>query len=792
MNFDNIPQEIKKLDRWVCWNLEQKKEGFTKIPKDPNTGKNASASNPSTWGNFDTALDAMTQKGWTGIGFMFNGDGLQGVDIDGCRDPETGELTDEARDIIFTLDSYTEVSQSGRGIHILCYGPDLPAGKRRSGHVEMYDRGRYFCMTGAVIDDGHADIEERGEELRAVHAKCIDRKAPPGVKSTERTNHERVELSETETVGRIRASKQGSMFDDLMAGRWESRYQSQSEADMAMCNILAFWCMRDPRMMDSIFRQSGLMRPKWGERHGHDTYGNITIATAIRDCREVYSGPASGVKPTHWTPAPSGEGWDETDPGETVPPIASAYIGTDMDRAAEFTKAYKGSCYWCQDTKSWMIWCGTHWRSDRTLMIHSMAKTFMDSVVADIKKALFATSDEEQKAKLTKQLQAADKGRSYKGITQMLELVKSDLPITASQFDADPHLLNCRNGIVNLKTGELLPHEPGYLMSMISGANYIPGKPLPRFQKYLDIITCGDKELQKYLQMICGMAAIGKVYYEGVCVFFGNGRNGKSTFLNTMLKVFGDYGYSMNPEVLLVQRDGAEKPGKAEVRGKRFVTATETEEGKRLSSQVLKQLGSTDTITAKRLYENPITFEPSHTLILSTNHLPKVSSTDSGTWRRIAVVPFLANIQSIVTKEIKDYASVLYHEDGDGILGWIVEGARAYIAAGYDITLPKAVTESTNAYREAENWLENYMGECCTTTDKKLMERGSILYDSYSEWCRRNNEYCRRNRDFAQAMEAAGYCKVKKPDGMYWIGIKVNAVPSTELLPSWRGYSSAR
>jgi putative DNA primase/helicase len=267
------------------------------------------------------------------------------------------------------------------------------------------------------------------------------------------------------------------------------------------------------------------------------------------------------------------------------------------------------------------------------------------------------------------------------------------------------------------------------------------------------------------------MAAIGEVYFEGVAIFFGVGSNGKSTFLNTIRLILGSYAGQLNPEVFMLQKNGQQPAGIAEVKGKRFITAVETEEGRRLSSSILKQLSSTDPITARRLYENPITFQPTHTLILATNFLPKISSTDTGTWRRIAVVPFKAAIPE--NKRIQNYALEIINYDADAILSWIIAGAIQFIKNGYNLLLPQCVIEATKHYRQEEDWLGNFMAECCKLgTDFEI--RGGELYDAYSAWTEKNNEYCRRSRDFASALEAAGFEKRHTVIGNMWYGLQLN------------------
>jgi putative DNA primase/helicase len=373
----------------------------------------------------------------------------------------------------------------------------------------------------------------------------------------------------------------------------------------------------------------------------------------------------------------------------------------------------------------------------------------------------------------------------------MIELAKDELPIEANEFDKDYYLFNCLNGIVDLRTGRLINHDPSYNITKIAAANYTPGRKFERFGEFMKDITCGDAELANYFKQIVGMAAVGKVFYEGMAMLHGRGLNGKSTFINTIVKVFGTYGGNIKPELLMIQRDGREPVGLAEIMGKRLIAAIETEENKRLSASMLKQLASTDPVTARRLYENPITFIPTHTLILATNFLPKVGSIDDGTWRRISVVPFKARFTG--RKDIKDYSDVLYRCDGDAILQWIIEGAMQYIANGHNVNIPAAVEEATKQYRQAENWLENFIRECCEIGDgDEFVASAGQLFAAYEKWCKKTNEWGRRQNDFSNALEMCGYEKKRDMYGIKFYGLKLNEDDELPEYQGWHKYTTRK
>ena len=283
--YNNIPDEMKQLKNWLVWRLVDKGgEKPSKVPFSV-SGGSASVSNPNTWGTFKSAVAAYETGKYDGIGFVFTDTPFVGIDIDSCVNTETGEISAAASDIIGTTQSYTELSQSGKGFHIILRGA-MPQGRRRKGSFEMYGSGspRYFAMTGKVWE-GRRQIAENQAAINRVHKKYIEPPKPDAPKPTG------VELMpDEEVIARATTNaKTGGAFLALYDGNWQGKYNSQSEADQALCNYLAFWTGCNAEQMDRLFRSGGLMRPKWDELHGSVTYGEMTIQRACGDCREVYS-----------------------------------------------------------------------------------------------------------------------------------------------------------------------------------------------------------------------------------------------------------------------------------------------------------------------------------------------------------------------------------------------------------------------------------------------------------------------------------------------------------------------
>ncbi|MFQ9414223.1 MAG: phage/plasmid primase, P4 family [Ruminococcus sp.] len=363
------------------------------------------------------------------------------------------------------------------------------------------------------------------------------------------------------------------------------------------------------------------------------------------------------------------------------------------------------------------------------------------------------------------------KYRNVRNMTNALDAAKPIVLHNPEALDSNPMLLNTPGGTYYLPEGlnGWKPTDPVDLLTKVTAV--VPsdtGKDL--WEDALQLFFCGDQSLIDYVQMICGLCIVGKVYLEAMIIAYGDGRNGKSTFWNVIYKVLGSYSGNISADALTVNCKRNVKPEMAELKGKRMILAAELQEGMRLNTSVVKQLCSTDPIFAEKKFKAPFHFEPSHTLVLYTNHLPKVGASDDGTWRRLIVIPFHAKIQG--SKDIKNYTQHLVDNAGGAVLSWLIEGARKVIAANYQITRPQCVLDAIGSYREGNDWLGNFINECCIV-NKSYQEKSGELYNNYREYCIENGEYIRSTSDFYAALEQAGYKRKKMRDGKYIIGIQL-------------------
>lgn len=363
------------------------------------------------------------------------------------------------------------------------------------------------------------------------------------------------------------------------------------------------------------------------------------------------------------------------------------------------------------------------------------------------------------------------KRRDMKYVVAALQAAKPMLEISVSDLDRDGFLLNTPEGTYYLPEGleGRRDHSPeDYITKITMVGPGDKGKDL--WQDALATIFCGDPALISYVQQIVGMAAVGRVYLESLIIAYGEGRNGKSTFWNAVARVLGTYSGNMSADTLTVGCKRNVKPELAEAKGKRLIIAAELEEGMRLNTSVVKQMCSTDEIFAEKKYKDPFSFTPSHTLVLYTNHLPRVGANDPGTWRRLIVIPFNAKIEG--SGDIKNYADYLVSEAAPSIMAWIIEGAKKAISQNFHIPVPACVEDAIKSYREDNDWLGHFLGECCEI-DKTYREKSGELYQEYRSYCMRTGEYARSTADFYNALELAGFSRRKSKAGMIVYGLRL-------------------
>ncbi len=367
----------------------------------------------------------------------------------------------------------------------------------------------------------------------------------------------------------------------------------------------------------------------------------------------------------------------------------------------------------------------------------------------------------------------AIKRRDSKYISAAMKEVHPMVEIDQKALDADEYLLNTPSATYDLRVGLSSAQDHNAADLITKQTTVDPSdEGMEIWEDALSTFFCGDKDLIRYVQDIAGLSAIGKVCVEGLIIAYGEGRNGKSTFWNTLSRVLGTYSGNMSADTLTVGCKRNVKPELAEVKGKRLIIAAELEEGMRLNTSNVKQLCSTDEIYAEKKYKDPFSFVPSHTLVLYTNHLPKVGALDDGTWRRLIVIPFNAKIEG--ASDIKNYADYLYEKAGGAILKWIMAGAKRVIGKKFDIKKPAVVDEAIRKYKENNDWLTHFLDDCCEI-DPSFSTKSGDVYNAYRSYCMQVGEYIRSTSDFYTALECAGFDRKRSKTARMLFGLQLKS-----------------
>ncbi len=753
--YEQIPQELKALPNWICWDAvpDEKRGKIKKVPINALTGGGAMSNNPSTWCDFDTAVKASEKH--SGIGFMFGGCPYFGVDIDGKEEEleayQRGENGNIISEFISTLQSYAEISQSGKGIHIICRGT-LPKRGRRKGSVEMYEDGRFFVMTGNSCSE-YAGISDCTESIKPLHEKYIGGGREPQAKV-----RPAVSLSSADDIVKAAAgAKNGGKFVALYGGD-TAGYTSSSEADMALCSILAFWTGCDASKMDVIFRSSGLMREKWDRPQSGSTYGALTIQKAIAGCSQVYS-------PKNSYSASFKQGEVNAQAEQTGQRL---YSFDDTGNAQRFVDLFGDKVRYCYTDKRWLWYDGRKWCTDMTGAVKRLADKAVACMSAELK--VYEQTDADEGTDMAKAFEKHMKSsRSNKSKNAMLNEVMHHVPILPSQLDRYKAALNTPGGVIDLKSGALAPHDPKNYFTKITAVEYSENADCPRWTAFLDDIFGGDKDLIRYVQKAVGYSLTGATSEQCAFFLYGTGRNGKSTFLDIIRDIFGDYAANIQPETIMVRNSqgSAINSDIARLKGARLVTSVEPNEGVRINEGLLKQLTGDDTVTARKLYGDEFEFKPEFKLWMATNHKPVIRGTDTGIWRRIHMIPFTVQIpEEKIDRRLKYKLSA----ELTGIFRWAVEGCLLWQKEG--LKMPRAVLEEVREYRREMDVISAFVEDKCTV-GKGLSVKSSQLFAEYLNWAEQNNEYRMSSTKFGMEL-AKRFEKVKGRGCNYYSGITLD------------------
>lgn len=764
MRYELIPDELKPLKQWglfrKIWQPEKNK--YTKIPHNAVDGGDGKSNDPTKWTDFKTALKALTTYQMDGLGFYFKAPYV-GIDVDHIPNDierwKQGDKEDnEVQEFMGLTNSYTETSLSGAGIHIIVKGK-IPGDRRRKANVEMYETGRFFAMTGNLLGNISTINSPKESQLKFLYDKYLHSDNVVNLPNV--NNQKGNNLNEDEIIQRAEESSSGKRFKLFMRGGWQEFYPSQSEADLAFANDLAFWTGRDFAKMDNIFRQSSLMRSKWDERRGKTTYGTSTLNKAINETNSIYQKrePLKKYifnfdKQKSDKPKPA-RSWDDTG---------------NADRMIDL---FGSAIRYSYIDKVWYIYNGSFWEIDNSGIINK----YVDMMIDTMKNEKINVPDGMDEDEVTDNFKKfIKKTRSNRAKKSIIDELQHRVPVLHREFDKDKTLLNSENGYVDLTNGILHDHDIHKMFSKQTNVEFTDNVDAPEWNSFLKQIFNNDQDLIHYIQKAVGYSLTGSVKEQVMFFLYGNGRNGKSVFIDTIADLLGNYAKTMQAESIMIrQTGGTANSDIARLEGARLVISSEPNEGVRLDEGLVKQLTGGDKVTARFLYGKEFEFEPEFKIWLATNHKPIIRGTDDGIWRRLMLIPF--DVQIPDEKVDKDLKYKLKREEV-GILNWAVDGAVMWQKEG--LNPPQSVLEASKEYRTEMDTLDLFVNDKCEVYKTYEAPAGQ-LFKLYKQWAMDNSEYSMSKQKFGSEMKAKFKYK-KKNNGRFYEGLEIRPDSRLQFL----------
>lgn len=812
--YARIPADLKNARRWVGFKIEEREGKKTKVPYNAINGRYGSSTEPNTWTSFIIAIMGCVKYHFDGIGFCLgenkeDGTFFSGVDLDNHGEADFEEVSS---DFINTLNSYTEYSPSGKGIHIICKGKK-PLGRCRKSYIEMYGTGRFFTVTGNVIKQ--LPVRECEKELTILWEKYLKEEPKPQQINRDENSEELVfgvrhnvarvsgsALTDDEVISM--GSDKNPNFYKLYRGDISLYGNDHSRADAAFCQLLAFWTGGDKEQMDRIFRSSGLMRDKWDKYRGEKTYGEMTIDSAVSKQVDFYTPKAKEIETPKVVETPKKVNiisypiedvkFDEKgDPIINKPMSFKFYPLNDTGNAERFYDYFGDLFKYNEDDKRFMFWNGQKWSKDMASYVRKYANKLIEILHDEIrhtedkiKKVIAqgenATEDvTELKALLKAQQDNAKRVANTTGKDAMIKELQAlhDLPVRNKHFNRQEQYLNTKSGVVNLFTGEVYPFNRKYMLSKITncGVSYDEPKVFLKFMRDILRRDGNDEEteeLLKVVQIYLGETLMGRTNKDHLYIMYGSGGNGKSTFIKIVNDVIGEYGTTMSSEMLVSKGNSSVQSKEFSLdalAGARCVTTSETAEGQKLDEVFFKQLLSGELITAQKKYGDSYSFLPTFSVWMSTNNKPIIRATDDGTWRRVVLIPFLNKFKG-KNKDVR-MPEKLAAEKAQ-ILGWMIQGA-VKLHNEYDdkVPLPTCLEEALTDYKKELDVIVAFLNDM-TIPFPEMEVKTQVLYREYKNWCKENGEYQYNERRFKLEMPKKGYpVKRTKNSGEVYVGLKL-------------------
>ncbi|WP_243366459.1 DNA primase family protein [Fundidesulfovibrio soli] len=455
---------------------------------------------------------------------------------------------------------------------------------------------------------------------------------------------------------------------------------------------------------------------------------------------------------------------------------------TDLGNADLFAEMFKDEVHYVPELDRWIVWTKGKWSASKGELMGRVRRLLEERRAESNYPGNLVTIYGEDVGKKDAKKWLA-KSQSKSRIDAMLELAKVDPKISVSQdeLDNNPYLLGVQNGTLDLVTGIRRPSTPEDLITQYVRVKYDPEATCPGWEKFIDQVTCGQKDLANYIQENLGYALSGSVQEQQMIVFTGKGKNGKSTLVDVILEVMGDYGKTTPAHTLMKSESRAIRNDIARLRGARFVSAVEINTGKHLDEALVKRLTGGDKMTARFIGREYFEFVPQAKFFLAVNTLPEVSGADDGIYRRIRIIPFDLSVSE---DEVNKGLAEELKQEKAGILAWAVRGFKHWHANG-KLTEPACVRDASRDFRSVMDTIGSFIEDECERDKSKRVPKG-LLFSEYQKWASRACIEPVSMKKFGILIRQQGF-KEQKSDGIrFWQGITCLELTSqpTSVSPS--------
>jgi len=469
-------------------------------------------------------------------------------------------------------------------------------------------------------------------------------------------------------------------------------------------------------------------------------------------------------------------------PGDLDARLSSMSLN-DIGNAERLVARFGDRIRYCHSWGCWLAWTGEVWARDEDGQIMRYARETAVAIyreAASLPVVLDGSGKDSNQGLRDELSKHASKTGNHNRLTAMIQQAEthSNISIVSASLDQNPWLFNVLNGTIDLRTGQMTPHRQEDLLTKIAPVAYDPDATCPTWLRFLDRVL-PDADLQEYVCRIAGYTLSADTREQCLFFLFGGGRNGKSTFMETVIGMVGPYSTKTRSETLMTKRGGGVPNDVAALCGARLVSVAEVGEGQRLDEALVKDLVGQDTMQARFLFKEFFSFVPSHKLWMYGNHKPAIRGTDTGIWRRIKLIPFEVTIPS---DEVDANLPTKLLAERSGILNWALAGCQRWQQEG--LGEPEAVRAAVAEYRSEMDTLSQFLADCCVTGKRQEVTKAD-LYTAYKRWCDESGEYQVTSTKFGLQLKERGFLDTRTMTTRGWRGIGLLAHDATVQVAPW-------